>query len=95
MILMFLLYQLGYSFVFVFIASEFGHSISTAFIEIDYEIGQFDWYKFPMEMRKILPILLMVTQKPLTLEVFGSITCERETFKKVSEIAEFSFIRGA
>lgn len=87
LILVVLLCEMGYSFALVFIASEFGQLGSTAFIEIDYKIGRFDWYEFHMEIQKILPMITIVTQKPVGLEVFGSFTCDRENFEKVSQIA--------
>lgn len=75
-----------WSFAFVFVICEFGQKLSDGFNEVDDEIGQFDWYLCSMEIQKLLPILIIVTQKPISLKVFGSISCDRENFKKVGTI---------
>lgn len=67
----------------MFVACEIGQNVSNAFKEIDDEIDRFHWYLFPAEIQKMLPILLSVTQRPINIEVFGSIACDRENFKKV------------
>lgn len=48
-------------------------------------MGQFKWYLFPLEIKQILPIVLMNAQQPVNLKCIGSIPCDRETFKKVTE----------
>lgn len=84
MILIMLLCEMIWSFAFVFVLCEFGQNVSNAFIEIDDEIGQVDWYLFSMHTQKLLIILMIVTQKPVGLNVYGDIWCDREDFKKVS-----------
>lgn len=77
---------MGWSFAAVFIVCEFGQNVSNAFIEIDFKTSQLDWYLFSMEIQKILLILTINTQKPVGLDVFGNVSCDREDFKKVSKI---------
>lgn len=72
-----------YSFGIVFIACEFGQYVSGVFEEIEDDIEVFDWYLFPHELQRMLPMILIVTQKPLQLKFFGSISLLREYFKKV------------
>ena len=72
---------MGFTVVFVF--CEFGHRLSKAFGEIEYIIEKLHWYKFPVQMWKLLPTLVMGAQKPAKLSVFGSVSCTREDFKKV------------
>ena len=86
MALIVLLCEMSWSFAFVFVVCEFGQIMSNAYTEIDHEVCQLDWYLFSMEIQKILPTLMIVTQKPVGLDVFGNISCGREDFKKVSKI---------
>lgn len=75
-----------YAFGSVFIACELCEQTSKLFIEIDDIMCQLDWYHFPYEVQKMLPTILIMTQKPFEIECFGDITCSRDTFKKVSLI---------
>ena len=51
----------------------------------DMEIGQIDWYLYPIEMKKILPVIINMVQKPIEFKWFGSMASDRETFKQVNE----------
>lgn len=73
-----------YAFGTLFVACELGQRASNAFDEINDVIGQFDWYLFPDELKKILPIIMQFAQRPVDVEFFGSISCSREVFKRVS-----------
>lgn len=87
MVLIVLLCEMAWSFVSVFVVCEFGQKVCDAFFEIDDEICQLDWYLFSIEIQKILLTLMINTQKPVSLGVFGNITCDREDFKKVRKFA--------
>lgn len=65
-------------------ACELGHRLTSVFDRIGDEFIKFNWYQFPIEMNRMLPMILANTQKPVVLECFGSITCNREVFKSVS-----------
>lgn len=75
--------ELFWSFGLVFIDCELASRISNEFDNIDYLIGQFDWYLFPYEVRKMLPLFMMNAQQEVGFICFGSLMCNRETFKKV------------
>ena len=68
----------------VFAACEFGQRLSDAFDEINDIINQFNWYLFPIEIRKILPNFMINTQQPVVMKCFGCISCSRKQFKKVN-----------
>lgn len=70
--------------ILVFIACELGQRISGTFDGIDVTISQFDWYLFPIEMKRMLPMIITSVQRPVSLECFGEIVCTREVFKNVS-----------
>lgn len=78
-----LLLETIWSFALICIICEFGENVSEAFEEIDYKISQFDWYLFPSDICKRLPIFISIANKPVSLAVFGSISCCREAFKNV------------
>lgn len=69
----------------LFIACELGERVSNEFEELDDAISSFNWYKFPQNTCRILPLIQMCTQQPVQIKVFGKkISCTREIFQKVS-----------
>lgn len=42
-----------------------------------------DWYKFPFEVQRLLPIIISNTQKSVVVKGFGNINCTRKSFKAV------------
>lgn len=72
-----------YAFGMVLHACELGERSSDAFDEIVEKIYQLEWYSFVKEMRQMLPLIINVAQQPVEIECFGTISCSRETFKKV------------
>lgn len=83
MMLVALLIDVSYAFGFVFIVCELCQQFCDGFHKMDDVIGQFSWLSYPNEIQRLLPMLINSTQQPVDLKVFGSITCSRETFKKV------------
>lgn len=73
-----------YPLAVLFIACELCQHVNGAFNECSDIVDQFGWYRFPAEVKQILPIILSFTQQPVVIKCFGSITCDRETFKYVS-----------
>lgn len=80
-----LLISIGiFGFVLALIGCEIGQRISDAFDKIDLTIEQFSWYLFPIEIKRMLPMIMSITQQTISLECFGSITCTRNVFKNVN-----------
>ena len=67
----------------VFVICELCQQISNAFEEFNDMIGQFKWYLFPVKVQRILPTIIINAQQPVYLDCFGSIACNRDTFKRV------------
>lgn len=96
MLIIILIIETFASFALIFVACELGGrvslgvslGVSLAFTEIDYMVGQFNSYNFPPNIKKMLPISRAMVQKPFWFSVFGSITCSRKSFKKVSPFVE-------
>lgn len=78
----------------VFIACEIGQQMNNAFNKIDFAIDQFDYYLFPLEVKRALPMVIVVAQQPVALACFGDITCTRETFKSVSFLVNENYVNG-
>lgn len=76
-------FEASYTFAILFGACEFCQRINNAFSEIDNVIGQINFYRFPIKIIRMLPIILMAAQQPVGFKCFGSIWCSRETFEKV------------
>lgn len=79
-----LICEICWSFSLIFIFCEFGERASDGFDELDYVIGQLDWYTFPIEIQRKLPIVINIAQQPVVVRGFLNILCTREVFKKVS-----------
>lgn len=81
-------FELFWSFFMVYAACELGYRVRNAFEAIGYEIGQLKWYLLPVNVKRILPVLIMGANQPVGLDVFGGISCGREEFKTVSRKKE-------
>lgn len=68
----------------LFLTCELGERIASLFNELDNEIVQLEWYLFPMEVQKLLPMVMINTQESIVIQCFGSVACTRWQFKKVS-----------
>ena len=79
-----LLLEIFWSLALLFITCELGERAGQRFNEIFHMVDQFNLYYFPNNMKKMLPIVMVMVQKPLRIAVFGSVTCGREAFKNVS-----------
>lgn len=73
-----------FGFIALFIACELGQRTTDAFDGINDKIDQLNWYLFPIEIQRTLPMILANAQEPVTFECFGSFNCTREVFKIVS-----------
>lgn len=75
--------ELFWSFGLVFITCELAGRLSIEFDDISATVGQFSWYLFSDEVKKMLPTILINAQQEVGIECFGSVLCNRETFQKV------------
>ena len=71
--------------ILVFAVCEFCQRMTNIYHEINFTVYQIDWYKPPIEIQRMLLIILIYTEQPLDFEFFGSMTCNREQFKRVSK----------
>lgn len=71
------------SFALILLSCELAEQIRIEFDDINEILNQSDWYLFSMEILKLLPTIMVNTQRSVYLKCFGGIPCSRETFKKV------------
>lgn len=73
--------KMAYAFGLVCIYCE---QIRYGFEKISDKIYKLDWYRYPLEVQRLLPVIVHHVQQPVDLVAFGNIPCTRETFKMVS-----------
>ena len=81
-----------WSFIFIFIFCNFGEMFTKNFNEVNYAMAECDWYQFPIDIQRHLPIILINTQQTVMLQGFGNIDLSRDTFKRVSVIKRQTFL---
>lgn len=74
-----------YSFGIMLTVCELCQRINQAFAECSYVVDQLHWYLFPTKIQRMLPMILIFTQQPIEIKCFGSVACDRATFKSVSK----------
>lgn len=75
---------LSSAFTLIFAFCYFGEKVTSAFDELHESINQCHWYLFPLEMKKYLTTILMISGKPVHMRAFASFNCTLHTFKLVS-----------
>lgn len=68
---------------FFYVPCELMEKISSEFDDINDAINQFHWYLLPLQIRKMLPIVMMSSQETVGFECFGSFNVSRELFEKL------------
>lgn len=77
-------FYVGYAFGLVFTVCELCQRISKSFLKINAIVDQLNWYLFPKNVQKMMLIISIMVQQSVDVECFGSIACNRDTFKRVS-----------
>lgn len=67
----------------VFLTCEMNQRYTNAFNEVGKVFGEIDWYLLPIEIQRILPIIMIHLQEPNDFRIFGHISTSRKQFKKV------------
>lgn len=71
------------SFVHFFSLCNYGERVITAFNKLGYTIYQSNWYLQPIEIQRILPIIMISAKRTPIIQGFANVACTHETFKKV------------
>lgn len=70
---------------YIFVLCIFGDETTTKFEEIHLAIGKCKWNEFPIEIQKLLPLVLRVAQEPIYLGGYMNVRCTRPFMKEVSK----------
>lgn len=73
-----------YTFGVILIVCEMCQAGCDAVNATDMEISQIDWHLYPIEIKKVLPMIII--QKPVSLKAFGSMATDRKLFRKVLQV---------
>lgn len=84
--------EIFWSIAIVFFFCEFGERVSNGFEESSYMLKQLDWYSYPYEMQRLLPTVMIIGNEPVSVRVFGNISCTRGTFREVIHMESDKFI---
>lgn len=69
----------------VFVPCECGQRLTNGFHEVtDFFEKEMDWYLFPIEIQKLLPIIISNTHIPIVVDCFEVFDGSREQFKRVN-----------
>lgn len=79
------LFEILYVFGIVFVICEIGNKITNEFDTIDDTFYKLDWNAYPEEIKRMMLVILQVTQQPVELFAYGNYPCSRDTFKRVIE----------
>lgn len=73
-----------YSLFLIFVFCEFGERVCSEFNIFHEKLCHCDWYLFPLEMQKMLLIILSSTQQPASIQGYANTQCTRDAFKSVN-----------
>lgn len=83
-----------FSFGLLFVYCEIGERVADNFEEINSAFCGMDWYLFPTEARRMMPIILMATRQAVQFKGYGNIPATRGTFKGVIKIEHLKWKRS-
>lgn len=75
--------EMFYAFGVLFVGCELGHRGTSAFESHERVLVEFDWHSFPVKLQQALPVVFAFSQKPVSFQCFGSISCNRISLKQV------------
>lgn len=78
--------KMFYSSGLTFIYCEVGEQLSNSFGDLADAFNQCEYESFPIELQRLMPIVLAAVQHPPILRSYGNITCCRNTFKQVCKL---------
>lgn len=81
---------------FFYPVCSLGENVTTAFVQMNESIYEIKWYECPREQQKYLVQMIMFSETPFRVTIFGTMDCSRDTFKKVinSGYSYFMMLRG-
>lgn len=78
-----------WAYVLMYFLCEFGENVTKEFNNLDDTFFELNWYLFPFEIQRRLPITIAAIQQPVVLEGFVNCAFTREAFKKVCIVTAY------
>lgn len=72
-----------WSFILIFFLCQCGQFVTNQFDDFDDKLYQCNWHLFPIEIQRMLVIVMTNTQRPSTVHGFANTFCTRDAFKGV------------
>lgn len=72
----------------------YGDDVTSQFGEIHNSIYKCDWPKYPLRIQKLIPMMLIVAEKPVYIQGYMNIRCNRELIKKVPNANNLTIFYG-
>ncbi|XP_031618676.1 odorant receptor Or2-like [Contarinia nasturtii] len=76
------IWQLFWTFAFLFLYCYRGEEVTSAFEELADEISQCEWDSLPYQLQRILPIVLIAAKESVQIKTYG-FACTHERFQKI------------
>lgn len=77
------LIQIGYTFVTLFAACEFGQRVTHQFNQFNEQFYDSNWYLFSLAMQRIYSIVLIGAQDAVIIQGYANTVCTRNAFENV------------
>lgn len=77
------IFSMTWSFAIIFGVCEFGGQLTQQFGEFDERLCKCKWYLWPIELQRMLIIVISNAQQPSYMLGYGNIVCTRYSFKQV------------
>lgn len=74
-----------WAFAIIYFYCEFGEMVTHQFNAFHEVLCQCNWYKFPLDVQRMLVIFMSDTQQPAFIRGYANIECTREAFKNVNK----------
>ena len=73
-----------WSVAFIFFFCEFGERVTYQFEMFNHELDLCNWYLYPIEMQRMLIIVVANAQQSMFVRGYGNLACVRDAFKRVN-----------
>lgn len=70
-------------FLIIFLVCECGQIVTIQFDIFNDLLNQCNWYYLPIELQRMLVVVLVGAQYPTQFQGYGNVECTRDSFKKV------------
>lgn len=76
--------------IYVIVLCLFGYEVTLRFDEINDSIYRCGWTELPLNVQRLLPTMMMISQNPVYIEGYFNDPCTREFLTKVNFLEYYS-----